>query len=948
MSARARLAASPRPADSHVRVVDAERSGERPVAREAHGDVDERGADAYGRSSRPLVAAALRGVGLDVHYHRAIGDYVWYRNAAADEVEVLDLVGGYGTSLLGHNHPRLVGAARRALDACRPFSAQASLRGPAGVLAERLCARVAKATGRTYMATLASTGAEAVEAAIKHAELELVARFADVGARNTRIARAFAATGASLPSFVASYVADLTGKAPPSDVGELCTMLESFHAAAFASRPTFLALEGAFHGKTLGALGLTHGARARGPWARLTLPVEFVAVGDEVALHDLIAKHAVTTIELLTRNDGSLEVKLGSITNIAAAFVEPIQGEGGVHEVPASFLRAMRDATAAASIPLVIDEIQTGLGRTGSFLASEPSGVVGDYYLFSKALGGGVAKISALLVDGERYQPDFGMLHTSTFAEDDLSSLVALEVLALIDEDDGAVLRSCATKGATLREALDELRVRYPDQIADVRGRGLMLAVTFGPQEASRSSLLRVLSDQGLLGYAVAGYLLATEQIRVAPTLSAPSTVRIQPSAFVTERDLARVVDAIERVALLLRRGDASTLALALAGEPTRAPDTLRSPETAAPSSVVPASAARRATSISSATNPRVAFLGHLLEDADLRDWDRTLAPLTTAECGTLLARTRTVLSPFVLGRHTVAGASGRAVDVDVIAVPFTAAQVMDGFARGDVEWARAQVLEAVALASARGCRVVGFGGYTSIVADGCRAIGEGPLALTSGNALTVASTVHAACRAMDRFGFDRVRLGVVGALGNIGHVVADLLAERADEIVLVGRPAARSRLLRRAEELRRASTHRELSVTVATDASALRACNVVVSATNAARPLLFAEHFGDGPVIVCDVATPGDVDPAVAASSSHVHVLHAGRVRLPHGQAMRLPGIPSLGRDIFGCLAETLLLGLEGATASFSIGALTPGIVRQAADMAARHGFELDGGELR
>ncbi|HWM86961.1 MAG TPA: aminotransferase class III-fold pyridoxal phosphate-dependent enzyme, partial [Kofleriaceae bacterium] len=121
---------------------------------------------------KPLLAARLRAIGLDVSYHRARGDRIYYRDPDGDEVAVLDLIGGFGASLFGHNHPSIVARARELLAAERPFHAQASIRAAAGRLGRRLSALAERATGRPAMVHFANSGAEAVEAAIKHAEME--------------------------------------------------------------------------------------------------------------------------------------------------------------------------------------------------------------------------------------------------------------------------------------------------------------------------------------------------------------------------------------------------------------------------------------------------------------------------------------------------------------------------------------------------------------------------------------------------------------------------------------------------------------------------------------------------------------------------------------------------------------------------------------------------------
>src|SRR5260370_29594742 len=135
-------------------------------------DAEARAYCGYARFLRPGVARLLATFGMDIVFHRAEGDYVYYRGKDGREIAVLDLVGGFGASLFVHNHPELVGIAQQTLADHLPFNAQASVRGRAGLIAEALSERVRRFTGRQYVITLASTGTEAVEAAIKHAELE--------------------------------------------------------------------------------------------------------------------------------------------------------------------------------------------------------------------------------------------------------------------------------------------------------------------------------------------------------------------------------------------------------------------------------------------------------------------------------------------------------------------------------------------------------------------------------------------------------------------------------------------------------------------------------------------------------------------------------------------------------------------------------------------------------
>jgi acetylornithine/succinyldiaminopimelate/putrescine aminotransferase len=203
------------------------------------------------------------------------------------------------------------------------------------------------------------------------------------------------------------------------------------------------------------------------------------------------------------------------IENVSAIFLEPIAGEGGIKALSPEFIRWVTATCSEADIPIVVDEIQSGMGRTGTFLASEQLGIVPDYLCLSKSLGGGLAKIGALMVKRSRFVEEFSVKHTSTFAEDDYSCTIALEALNLLDRD--LILARCGALGDFLLKQLEGLRCRFPDQIKEIRGKGLMVGFELRDHSDSQFYTLRVLSCS-YFGYIAAAYLLNVHKIRVAPT----------------------------------------------------------------------------------------------------------------------------------------------------------------------------------------------------------------------------------------------------------------------------------------------------------------------------------------------------------------------------------------------------------------------------------------------
>lgn len=884
---------------------------------------------------KPGVEERLHAAGLSVEYFRGQGDYLYYKKPDGEVVEVLDLVGGYGACLFGHNHPRLVKRLQEVLTAQRPCHAQGSDRAYANALSTQLAGVVRGETGRDYVVVLESTGAGAVEAAIKHAELEFRSAQKHRHAQWTHVQKQLriAQRGGEVTVVLDAAETPYAGLDNPDSLTAEAVMAVALECLKQVEEapPVVIALEGGFHGKSTGALSLTANPRYRAPWQRLGLSTHFIPQGDVTHLDAVLSAARRRCLELSFEGN-TLKAKATDVSNVLAAFVEPIQGEGGVVEIDESFLAALASRAKTGGFPLVMDEIQSGMGRTGRFLAgscvAESFDVVPDYVLLSKALGGGLCKVSALLVHEARYERDFGLLHTATFADDDLSSAVALEGLRLLQEDGGALMHQCAVRGAALLTRLQSLKAAHPGAVRSVRGRGLMVGLELYPRVDSSSAFLREASRSGLLGYLLSAYLLREHRVRVAPTLSNPNTLRIQPSAYVCDADVQRFCDSLAQALELLESDDTGAILGHLVGRPQN-----DGPRTKAGSTVE-----RRARPT---PKRRVSFIAHPLEPQALRGLDASFAEYSPDDCEGLLGRLSPLLEqPLWVHRDSVRGAAGTEVGVSVIAVPFTSSQIMAAFRRGEGGRIRDAVLLATELAKADGAEVIGFGGYTSIATNSCLDIVEDQALITSGNSVTAAAAIHATLGHVFRSRFRRRRLGIVGAAGNLGSVIAEVMAPSMNSVVLTGRPGAERRLERRARNIRQALGARSPSIEIATDLSALATCDVIMSATNAPAPVLGPEHIGSHPTVICDIAAPGDVMPGLSETRRNATVLKGGVVQLPGGQSLDVPGMEQPPGHIFGCLAETLLLGLERAEKSPSVGPLTPEGIFFAAKIADRHGF--------
>ena len=267
---------------------------------------------------------------------------------------------------------------------------------------------------------------------------------------------------------------------------------------------TIVSVHRGFHGRTYGSLSATPQESKQAPFAPLV--PGFVAVQPTAA--------AITAAV-----DGGT----------AAVLIEPVQGESGVYELGEDVLRAAREACDAHGAALIFDEVQCGLGRTGTLWAYQHSGVVPDALTVAKALGGGLP-IGAL-VTGERLADGFAPGdHGSTFAGGPVQCAAGLAVLDVIDDE--RLLERVRELGERLRHALAEL-----PGVVEVRGRGLMLAFELDPdyRPGAADIVVRALREQ-----------------RLVLNATGPTTVRLLPPLLIDE---AQADDAVGRLRAVLTDG---------------------------------------------------------------------------------------------------------------------------------------------------------------------------------------------------------------------------------------------------------------------------------------------------------------------------------------------------------------------------------------------------------
>ncbi|AUG80443.1 class III aminotransferase [Kitasatospora sp. MMS16-BH015] len=493
----------------------------------------------------PHMLGFLTQLGIDVEYVRAEGNTLWYRDRDGREIPVVDYAGGYGALVLGHNHPELVATAQQLLADGTPILAQASLHPYASRVGAALNTILQREFpgAEPYFTVFANSGAESVEVAVKHAELDRVLRvqalFQTVEAETERARAAVAAGQAGDPAEFDRLLAEVTA-----------------HNAELAGRaPLFLTPEGSFHGKLVASVQLTYNAAFRTPFAAMAAPARFVPLNEPGALAKIVEAERVSARSLAVA-DGTVRVVEHEFPLFCAFVLEVIQGEGGIRPVSEEFAREIEQVCAEIDCPIVVDEIQSGLGRTGAFFAASHLGLRADYITLAKGLGGGIAKTSATLIRAGRYRKEFELLHSSTFAKDTFSSALALRVLELLEADGGAAYRLAERSGERLLALFEALRREFPEVVTDVRGRGLMIGLEFRDQSAATAAGIREAAQSGVFGYVLSGFLLRAHRIRTFPTASAVNTLRFEPSVHLSQAEIDQLETALRDLCAVLARQD--------------------------------------------------------------------------------------------------------------------------------------------------------------------------------------------------------------------------------------------------------------------------------------------------------------------------------------------------------------------------------------------------------
>ena len=938
---------------------------------------------------KPNLGILLSVFRLDVAYTKAEYNSLWFVENGQN-IKVSDFIGGYGSLFFGHNYPEIKAELFHALSSNIPFSAQGSKRHKTGILAQKLNSLLNDRFDKKYISVFSNSGAEAVEVFIKHSihqyfqRLNAYRQKADAELNKLMKKTVFS----SIASDSIDELTNVLGISPTNELKNIIHSIKNFNQKNYQRQPKFITLKKGFHGKTSGALQLTFNSEYKKNLEQIGPSTIHISIEDIDKL-DLILENYKYNLYTLKLINQELKLVKYQFISISAIIVEPIQGEGGIYPLTRETATKINAFADWHNIPLAVDEIQCGIGRTGTFLYSEQLGINPDYVILSKSLGGGITKIGATCINRHLFGNSFDIIHSSTFAEDEHSAKVASKVIDLLIQDK-TYMSNAYQVGRYIISRLKDIKQKYPEVIEDVRGTGLMIGLEFKRQGNSPSNCLRLLNDNDSLGYVICGYLLHEHRIRILPCLSNKLTIRLEPSVVVTTDECEHFFSAIEKVAEIIHKQNSYELCKYLVNLPP-------TPIDAEIKNFRDRSFDGQDTSSEQIPSRKVAFIGHLVEATDMIDWDESFSLFRDRELNLFIKKIYSIATPYISHRKIVKSVEGSEVQLCFIGFPATSAMIEEKLKRRDLKGLREKIDSAIEVAKKEGCSVVGFGGYTSIITNNCRSVCAKDVVLTTGNSLTVAMGIEAliteaGCRKID---ISSSTFAGVGANGNICSVYCNIMSDLVAKVILVGREGrlknlddvAKSifkkhvyciletgipkgigktiMLSQRIQKTISKSKHTKNSISESELESLYSLCKeemggifpidlstkidesigkaqLIVSASNSADSVIFPYMISDRPTVICDIAVPQDTDKSFE-KVENVSVIQGGIVRIPNDPSYKIPGISLPEGTAYACMSETLLLGLSNKFSYSSYGAISEKGVKDIFELSNIHGFTLE-----
>jgi len=692
---------------------------------------------------------------------------------------------------------------------------------------------------------------------------------------------------------------------------------------AAGSPAALLVINNCFHGFTSGARSLLNDKKQRNYFTGLLKPLP-LHIDDGAAdwreQIDDYKNNRFIVINRIVKENERYVVQQERVSMIIASMIEPVRGEGGIYETNTE----LADFLAQQEFPLIADEIQCGLGRTGQL----PAYAKAAYYLLGKSLGGGYEKIAAVLIDDQHFKPGFAQYYTSTFANGEMAACAGLAALQVVVKDQYPEI--ARVKGDVFMEKLLLVSKKYPGIIESVQGKGLMLGVHFNKQVGKTNSLLRILCENELLGYLMAGWFFHNKQIRVLPSLSKPDSIRLEPSVHITNDDMVQFCQALDELCGLCQEGNMYPLLRYLMNDdhyldklPPNRPGKF-------PVAIdEPAAGALQVGFIGNFTIPPNELM---LIEPDLQQASGTGLRILFDKMQTLLEGKPVRL----FSKNLMKGK----IHFTFYILPFDTAHLEMVHRWRKKRWYISRIQEAVNCLSREGAVAISLGAHVSILSGNGLYLAESPrLKILTGNTLTVASCLYHVEQYLETIRNQHtgeLTIAITGANGNIGSGLSGCFNEekfRGINMLLIGNNQ------KKLERLRKKNFSTEQKVECSTDLFSLHKADIIICCTNTNDPLVFPDHISrDKKVFIIDIAVPGSVAEKVKQLKQVIFCSEASTVYLPDDPDLLISTHTPAGK-VFCCAAEVMLAALYPVKFPLK-GHIQPASIKGMKELAIKEGF--------
>lgn len=840
----------------------------------------------------PDLGEMLKALKMDVTFSSAIGDHLFYQKNNK-EIKILDMVGGYGSNFLGHNHPAVKKAVIDFISENKvAIHNQGSIQNGVAALAEKLNLLLSNKTKKNFKAQFGNSGAEAVEIAMHHAYLEWRKNIEKL--RDDQL--------------------QLFGAIEEMNVREIWNKnMRTIEEAT----PHVIGINNCFHGYTGSARSLLNIKKRRSLFSGL-LKVKPLLIDDdnekwEEIITQLFEKTFVT-INKIVRKNGVYVLEEFNCSTIIASIIEPVMGEGGIKTINEN----LADHLAGLDIPLISDEIQCGLGRTGTIPAYNKA----SYYLFGKALGGGFEKISAVLIDSNRFQSSFPKYYASTFANGDLAACIAAKTIDIIVKE--KLEEQSLEKGDYYKTSLIKLAAKYPQVISGIKGKGLMIGIYLNKELGKDNVIFRMMFQQELAGYLFSAWLFNKHQIRIFPSLAAANCLRVEPSCYISEMQIDKFCSALEELCKLCKEKKIYKLLSFLMNDDIyddRNETILDGKFPLCFEEPLPGA-------------KKVGFISHFTFPlAELKLIEPELHNASDTGLRILFNKMQLLMEgkPFkILSKNLMNGK----VHFSFYIIPVDSAQLENAHKWGKKRTFISKMQDAVDMLAMENVSHISLGGYASILTNnGLMLAHPAQTKIITGNTLTAASCLHYLYKYVNDHTDKQLKIAIVGVTGNIGNGLAECIAENRSincSLLLVGHNVKRLQQI----EKKLSILTNEAILETSCDLFSLQEADVIICCTNTSDPIIFPHHISKTKnVFIIDMSVPVAISNQVKKLGNVTVCKAASHIVLPDDKELLISSHTPKG-SIFCCAAEVLLDALYNSEYSLK-GRLEPKAINALYQMA-------------